>query len=118
MNAYPYHPAVPARIATPFFAEYVTRCDDPDAFDVLECNDRITSIAARPDALVELWADALLTGDPETAAAGIDSHVIASATRTCALLTSDVGDLRHDAYLHAKSLSRAAASSKAQMAPV
>jgi hypothetical protein len=118
MNAYPYHPAVPARIATPFFAEYVTRCDDPDAFDVLECNDRITSIAARPDALVELWSGCAPHRRSRNSAAGIDSHVIASATRTCALLTSDVGDLRHDAYLHAKSLSRAAASSKAQMAPV
>lgn len=102
MNAYAHHPDVSARVATPFFEDYLAHCDDPDAFTVIDRNERITTIEAPPDALIELWADAMRYSHPDTAPTGTDAHVIASAERTQSLLVSDVGDLRHEARMAAK----------------
>lgn len=102
MNTYAFHPAVAARVATPFFEDYIVQCDDPGAFTVVEQTDRITTVHAPPDALIELWADALRYSQACTAPAGTDASLIASAQRTHSLLLSDVGDLRHEARLAAR----------------
>lgn len=102
MNAYAHHPAISARVATPFFEDYIAQCDDPDAFTVIAKNDRLTTVAAPPDALIELWADAMRCSHPDTAPGGTDAHLIASAERTHSLLATDIGDLRHEARMAAK----------------
>ncbi|XAI97088.1 hypothetical protein [Dolichospermum phage Dfl-JY45] len=97
MNTYAYHPAVPAVVAATFFDEYIAACDDADAFDVLARNARVVSIAARPDALIDLWAAALRHISPATAPNWSDANVVASAQRTHSLLMRDVGELHLEA---------------------
>lgn len=101
MNAYAFHPRVTARVATPFFEDYITTCDDPDAFTVIGGTGRVTTVEAPPDALIKLWADALRWGHQEAAPNSTVAHLMASAQRTHSLLLSDIGDLHHAARVTA-----------------
>lgn len=84
-----HQPCVSARIATPFFEVYIAQCDTPDAFTVIARNARITTIEATPDAPIEIWADVMCYSHPETAPAGTDALVIASAERIARMIAKD-----------------------------